>query len=655
MAEPRCSLQTSTFNGAHRLTLRMVPVSRRVLAAGALLCLAAGLALNQGLTAPRPAIAPTSHTRLAANSGLLGLPLAAQGPASSAVGASEPAYRVSGSGGRLAASNPAQHLHASFGSAGVLVSAHGTTAGFALRSVQFGRAARLVGPAVPTAHANRVSYAYGGLQAWYANGPLGLEQGFTISRSGGARRADTLTLSLALSGNARPQLAGASQTLTLSHAGSPSLRYSGLLATDARGRVLHSSLQLHNGVLQLRVDTRGARFPVNVDPFVQVGSKLAGSGEIGNGEFGFSVAISGNGQTAIVGAPKAEKGNGEAFVFTRTGEGGTWVQQSELTGSGESAEGEPSFGYSVALSENGDTAMIGGPGNEYGGAVWMLARSDETWTQQKIVGGGGGFGDSVALSSSGTTGLVGAPVYGGHNKGSADGAVWVVTLSGETWSVGQKLESSEAAKKDLFGTSVALSGEGSTALVGAPGVEKKIGAAWVFKLSGETWAQQGSELTGTGETGKGAFGSSVALSGEGNTALIGAPADHSKTGAVWVFARSSETWRQEGGKLTVSGTKTEEKSKGTFGASLALSANGKTALIGGPKFGHSVGGAWIFTSAEESWTQAEQLRPSEEEVKEQGNAQFGAAVALSGEGNSAFASAPRATSGTGAAWAFASE
>ena len=104
-----------------------------------------------------------------------------------------------------------------------------------------------------------------------------------------------------------------------------------------------------------------------------------------------------------------------------------------------------------------------------------------------------------------------------------------------------------------FGSSVALSADGNTALIGGPGDNKDVGAAWVFTRSGSTWTQQGEKLTGSGESGEGEFGSSVALSADGNTALIGGPATTPNVGAAWVFTRSGSTWTQQGEKLTGSG------------------------------------------------------------------------------------------------------
>ena len=93
----------------------------------------------------------------------------------------------------------------------------------------------------------------------------------------------------------------------------------------------------------------------------------------------------------------------------------------------------------------------------------------------------------------------------------------------------------------------------NTALIGGPDDNSLVGAAWVFTRSGATWTQQGPKLTGSDETGAGEFGTSVALSADGNTALIGGPSDNDRLGAAWVFTRSGSTWTQQGAKLTGSG------------------------------------------------------------------------------------------------------
>jgi hypothetical protein len=83
-----------------------------------------------------------------------------------------------------------------------------------------------------------------------------------------------------------------------------------------------------------------------------------------------------------------------------------------------------------------------------------------------------------------------------------------------------------------------LSADGNTAIVGGYFDNNYAGAAWVFTRSGGVWTQQGSKLVGTRAVGIGTQGTSVALSADGNTALVGGEFDNNSTGAVWVFTRS---------------------------------------------------------------------------------------------------------------------
>ena len=85
----------------------------------------------------------------------------------------------------------------------------------------------------------------------------------------------------------------------------------------------------------------------------------------------------------------------------------------------------------------------------------------------------------------------------------------------------------------------------------------------MFTRSGSTWTQQGAKLTGSGEIGEGQFGVSVALSSDGNTALIGGSDDNEAIGAAWVFTRSGATWTQQGAKLTGSGRERRRRSSAT--------------------------------------------------------------------------------------------
>ncbi len=119
-----------------------------------------------------------------------------------------------------------------------------------------------------------------------------------------------------------------------------------------------------------------------------------------------------------------------------------------------------------------------------------------------------------------------------------------------------------------------------------------LGPALSEGLAGEPGplVQQGPKLTGGEESGEGRFGRSVALSADGDTALIGGFKDGGGLGAAWVFARSGSTWAQQGEKLTGG----EESGKGQFGWSVALSAGGSTGLIGGINDAGKAGAAWAF-------------------------------------------------------------
>jgi len=611
--------------------------------------LLAGIAVVVGCMAGLRALpGGTTESTATARHSLTSLPLAAQGPVSAALGR-DPAYRVKG----LQAVNPVQRFRAGFSRRGVTVASGDAQLEMKLSAYGHGSALRPVGLVAPRVGANRVSYAHGPLTEWYANGPLGIEQGFDVAARP-STAAGPLTLSLALSGNLDARLRDGSVLLTGRGA---ALRYGGLVATDARGQVLHSWLQLVKGHVLIRVADRGASYPLRIDPMIQQGAKLTGTGATGFGRFGYAVALSGDGDTALIGARYGKAGvesgigAGGAWVFVRSG--GTWAQQGgKLVGTGHVGEGEfahvgeGEFGASVALSADGNTALIGGPRDDDGvGAAWVFTRSGSSWAQQggKLTGTGetgeAGFGSSVALSANGDTALI-----GGSFDDAGTGAAWVFTRSGSSWAQqGPKLTGTGETGGSRFGSSVSLSADGSTALVGGSADDSNVGAAWVFTRSGSSWSQQGGKLTGTGGTGEGEFGSSVALSADGGTALIGAPRDHEDVGAAWVFTYSGSSWGQQGPKLTG----TSEVGEGRFGSSVALSADGNTALIGGPRDNSGVGAAWAFTRAGSTWSQQGGKRTGSGET---GAGQFGRSVALSANGNTALIGGPEDAAAIGGTW-----
>ena len=147
----------------------------------------------------------------------------------------------------------------------------------------------------------------------------------------------------------------------------------------------------------------------------------------------------------------------------------------------------------MALSGDGNTVLIGGPQDDgNAGAAWIFTRSSGTWTERKKLGravindivGSAGFGNAVALSTDGTTALI-----GGHQDGAAaDGAAWVFSGSGANWNEQQKLTGAGLVGPFSadFGFSVSLSADGNTAAVGADQDSGNTGSAFLFTRSGVT-------------------------------------------------------------------------------------------------------------------------------------------------------------------------
>ena len=545
-----------------------------------------------------------SSARASAAGGLARLPVPLRGLVSGTLGRSERVFWVRRAGAGFVVVNGAQGFSARFSDSGVRVSARGGRLALSLAGVGYGSSLRPLGSRAPSADGNRVSYADGALTQWFENGPLGLEQGFTLRAPPAGAARGPVTIALRVAGSLRARLVGGGEAVDfIAPGGGVVLRYVGLRAIDARGRVLHAWLDAGGGGLLVRVDARGARYPLRIDPFVQQGAKLVGTGAVGDAFQGSSVALSSDGNTALVGGPDDNTNKGAVWVFTRSGR--TWSQQGpKLVGAG--AVGPAHQGQSVALSSDGNTALVGGAGdNGSKGAAWVFTRSGRTWSQQgpKLVGtgavGDANQGYSVALSGDGNTALV-----GGNFDNGFEGAVWVFTRSGTTWTQqGPKLVGTGAVGQPFVqpqqGFSVAVSSDGNTALVGGAGDNGSKGAAWVFTRSATTWTQQGSKLVGTGAVGDANQGYSVSLSSDGNTALVGGYYDNphqtgkffGAAGAAWVFTRSGTTWTQQGPKLVGTGAVRDAFQ----GLSVALSGDGNTALVAG-RGDDPDGAVWVFVT-----------------------------------------------------------
>jgi hypothetical protein len=163
-----------------------------------------------------------------------------------------------------------------FDGSGVRVAVVGGKLDLRFLGVGYGGRLAAAGGVVPVAARGLARYRRGPVVEWYRNGPLGLEQGFTIgsrpkSRAGSA----PLTVALGVGGSLGAQQSGAGVVFTTPR-GAVALRYGGLSVLDASGHRLPAALALSAGRLLVRVWDRGARYPVRIDPFLQQGAKLTG-------------------------------------------------------------------------------------------------------------------------------------------------------------------------------------------------------------------------------------------------------------------------------------------------------------------------------------------------------------------------------------------
>jgi hypothetical protein len=357
-----------------------------------------------------------------------------------------------------------------------------------------------------------------------------------------------------------------------------------------------------------------------------------------------SVSLSADGNTAAVGGWNDNSDIGATWIYTRTG--GTWTQQGlKLIGTG--AVGAAYQGYSTALSADGNTLVTSGSSDNGGiGAIWIFTRTNDVWTQQgaKLVAsdaiGAAYQGNAVRISADGNTVLVGG-AYDNTDKG----AMWVFTRTAGVWSQqGLKLLGTGAVGGANQGYSVALSADGNTAISGGWGDNAAVGAAWVFTRTGTTWTQQGAKLVSSDYVGVANIGASVALNADGNTALIGAEQDGA-SGAAWIYTRSAGVWTQQGTKIVGTGA----VGNALQGWAGSLSADGNLAMVGGQWDNGKVGAFWLFTRSGAVWSQQGAKFAGTGAI---GQSYQASVVALSADGTTAFSGGAQDNGTKGAAWAF---
>lgn len=552
-------------------------------------------------------------------------------------------YAIAAGPGHYRAEQP--NLQAAFSDEGQ-VQVTSEQASLTLRLGRVGRGANLrdaVAPDSVEVDGNRLSFQRGTIEEWYLHGPLGLEQGFTLTER--PEGSGPLVLAMHTGGSLRADRDDRGVVFADTR-GTARIRYQDAFAADAVGRSLPVQVALRAGALSLVVDDTGATYPVVVDPLIVADSDplVAGDGAVGD-EMGLSVAVSDD--TAIVGAPEAngaKDDEGAAYVFVRSGD--SWAQQQKLVP--DDPELEHQFGFSVAI--DGDTAVVGanqaGDGVDFAlGAAYVFVRSGDTWSQQQKLTAEGDaaandmFGASVAVS--GDRIIVGAPT----SLDGREGAAYVFIRSGTTWTRQQVFTAgTDASNDDLFGAAVTV--EEDTVLVGAPlaevGATVDQGSVTVFLWAGNTWARQGRLVADDGVADD-QFGGAVALSGDSlivgaRLADVGGEADQ---GAAYVFTRSGLTWNQQQKLVDAEGASGEY-----FGTGVGIS--GSVAIAGANKTTVGAvddqGAAFVFRRSEGTWAQEVKLTSSD--ISGDAEVQFGRSTAISAQ--AALVGAPMANVGANA-------
>ena len=364
---------------------------------------------------------------------------------------------------------------------------------------------------------------------------------------------------------------------------SEQLGYVKRLAISEDGNYLAAGVELDDGAADAGPNNQGA---VNI--YVRSGSSWSLQQVVRTGiaasAFGSSVSLDETGTYLLAGA-KSETWNGtnqtgNAHIYKRTGS--TWTYMQALNPSDNNTNGD-NFGFSCSISKDGTVAAVtayahDGPGDAVSnsGSVYRFSRSGETWSEDEIVQSASPavnqyFGTSVAISEDGTYMIVGA-----QGTNSFNGSVTFFTWNGSSWNLDQTINGPSGTGR--LGFDVDISNDGIYAISGA--YLNTPDQAYIWTRSGSTWTQQ-ALLTASDANSTDNFGGSVNISGDGNYCIVGAQYEDggagdplSQSGAAYVFERSGTSW-SEVRKITASDAEADH----WFGNPVRMNYNGKYVAI----------------------------------------------------------------------------
>jgi hypothetical protein len=316
------------------------------------------------------------------------------------------------------------------------------------------------------------------------------------------------------------------------------------------------------------------------------------------GSFGIAVDLTADGSTAIVGAQQHDFDRGGAYIFQRSD--GVWRETADLTLPGLGYQA--SYGNAVAINASGTLAMVAEVGyQQLTGIVFIFAKTATGWQPVGQLaapdrGTYNHFGDSISLDKAGNRVVIGALGAGGF----AGRAYVFSRASSGQWSLAAELAPPASQGQTDFGTSVSMDAKGSVVLIGGNVYGDGTGAAYVFGVTHGSWQQRAMLMAGQPQA-NADFGTSVAIDGAGTTAVVGSVYEDNYAGAAYIYQVSSSGWAQTA-RLTQPNT-------GQFGDAVAISPAGTSAVVGAEAT-QTTGQAYAYVSTASGWVPAMTLEPN---------------------------------------------
>ncbi|TAE17117.1 MAG: T9SS C-terminal target domain-containing protein, partial [Bacteroidetes bacterium] len=296
-----------------------------------------------------------------------------------------------------------------------------------------------------------------------------------------------------------------------------------------------------------------------------------------------------DGTKIAFGAPGNNNNAGGVYIFTKNAT--SWVQQAYVTP--YDMVGSARLGTSITMGANGEIIVAGGMNdNSNRGASWIFVQRDAIWQQlqAKLVATDATTnaqqGSAVAISADTTTIAIGA-----LRDNNYTGAFWIFKRNetGLYTQQGNKYLPTQVIGAAQIGTSIAINADGKSLAIGAPKDNNK-GAVWIYVLQNNLYMQD-AKITNTNSADNSQFGFAASLSANGKTLLVGSNLANTQNGASWQYTRPSNGW--------ASALPTLIQGSGAVGAaqqgsSVAISADETTSIIGGLNDDTQKGAFWIF-------------------------------------------------------------